>query len=194
MPLSLSALPISPGYLLPSFIYQPSLAPETVWGVPGGSLFTAIPLNCVGLFLGAVSFTMLYAPWGQWRYSFCWPLYASIILVITEWMNEWVSEWIYAWKEQVSEWSGKIQRIRKNRGKEEGRIWIKVIFPCTYFFSLLPEKCGFLSPIATLTIWASQILEWLLSFLWIKPKPLAFQRTPELCFSTLWLRNPKLGI
>lgn len=120
-----------------------------------------------------------------------------LVLPTSSWLspNEWINEWseYMPEKEQVSVWSGKIWRIRKHRQKEEGRIWIKVLLPCTPFFFLFPEKCGFPSPTATLIIWTSQILEWLLSFLWIKPKPLAFQRTPKSLFFCSLTQKPQVG-
>lgn len=196
-PFSLSALPILPSYLLPSFTRQPSLAPQTWLGVPGGPFFTATPLSCVGPFLGAVSFTVLYDPWRPRRYWFCWSLYANVVLVITEGvdesMSEWVHEWPYAWEEQVSELSGEIQSIRKNRGKEDGRICTTVFSHAAAFLpvcwegwiSQLYSHCDHLSLLDCRM--ASQ-------FPMSQSEPLAFERTSKPRFSTLWLRNPKLGI
>lgn len=46
---------------------------------------------------------------------------------------------------------------------------------------------------ATLTIWASPILEWPLSFLWIKPKSLTFQRSPQTLFSYSFIKKSQAG-
>lgn len=101
-------------------------------------------------------------------------------------MNEYMPE-----KEQVYIWSGKIWRIRKD-SKKRRKIWIKVTYHVPIFF-LFSKKYEFLSPTAMLIIWASQILKWLLSFLWIKPKHLAFQRTPQTLLFYFLAQKSQVG-